>query len=511
MNTAIRVLGSGLLMLMLAGCPPLPPVGAPVSVTVDNSSVTTQPQVNRLVVGTNTQWIHSGDGLLLPNSLSFAPQVLARATDLAPTMVRYPGGTLTDAYRWQTGIGPLASRGQSINAFSGIPATVFFGTVEMLNLSRILGAEPLISVNTVTGTASEAADWVRFVNIDQPATGAGLPIARFWEIGNEPYLRNENQPQFTRTPAEYLVALNSFVPAMQAVDPSIQVGLPLVSPNVERFLTPPYDTYNATVLNGRTVPLGYVAVHNAYLPFTFTPGAPANNQLNVAFSAAATASMRDLDALKLRMLASGLDVPFAITEYSPLVTLGRSSDNLINSPAGALYIADLLTLYAARDDILSANHWSLVGNGFFGAIGFNATMRPAFTMLRELSRDLRGARLPIAVATPTFDAPEFGVVPATNGVPLVSGFACTDAGRVRVVLINRDVTASHPTTLNFASAVNGGGEKRTYAAHGTALMAFSSGGGGAPTFVAEAVGALQGTPLSLSLAPQSVTVIDLAL
>jgi hypothetical protein len=124
--------------------------------------------------------------------------------------------------------------------------------------------------------------------------------------------------------------------------------------------------------------------------------------------------MRDLDALKARMRTYGLNVPFAITEYSPVVTLGQSSDQLMDSPAGAIYIADLVTQSAARDDVLMANHWSLIQNGFFGAIGFNGALRPQFVVLRELGRALRGVRLAVSVTAPGFDAPAVGLQPAVQ-------------------------------------------------------------------------------------------------
>lgn len=484
-----------------------PETGAPVTVHVDNAAAAVQPAVNRRVLGSNNQWIFDGDGLLQSGSLDFKPDILAKVLDLAPTVLRYPGGTLTDAYHWQRGLGPLASRQQNVNAYDGSSQLTAFGTLEFQQLVKALGAEALISVNTVTGSADEAAAWVRYTNIESPAPDAGFAPVRYWEIGNEPYLANDGVPSLSRTPAQYLQALNAFVPAMKAADPSIKVGLPLAAPNFARFYSAPYSSYNQTVLGtGRTAVVDFVAVHNAYLPAAYA-GRPDDNALSLAFAAGATQAMRDLDALKTEMLAHGLDVPFALTEYSPLVTIGQSSDNLMDSPAGALYIADLLTQWATRDDILMANHWSLIENGYFGAIGFNGALRPQFIVLRELSRTLRGVRLPVSVEAPSFDAPEVGFQPAVAGVPSVSAFACHDAGRLRIVLINRDAKARHTTAVSFTAALTGTVTRRSYEAFGRALNAFPDGNG--PNFEARSTATAQGSNLSVELAPQSITVLDI--
>jgi alpha-N-arabinofuranosidase len=502
-RTTRTILGTAALLVpLLQACDPV--VGEAVTVVVDNAAAGSAPAVNRLVLGSNTEWIYNGDELLQPNSTTFDATSLARAVDLAPTVIRYPGGTLTDAYHWAQGVGPVAARGQNVNAYGGDPQTTYFGTVEMQQLAQAVGAEPLISVNTSTGTAAEAADWVRFTNVEEPAAGAGFPPVRFWEIGNEPYLKNE-RPELVRTPDQYLAAFNEVVPAMKAVDPTIKVGLPLTTPNLQRFYAPPYATYNETVLSGRTAPVDFAAVHNAYLPFAYN-GRPADDQLYLALAAGATASNRDLDALKAVLQSHGLDVPFALTEYSPLVTIGQPSDNLMDSPAGAIYIADLVLQWAGRDDILLANHWSLINNGYFGAIGRGGALRPQLTVLRELERDLRGVRLPVAVTAPTFNAPEVGVQPATADVPTVTAFATSEGARQRIVLINRDAAASHATTVRFTAPVTGTVAQRTFAAFGSALTAYPD--GGAPTFTASTLGPIDGTQLSVDLPPQSITVLD---
>jgi hypothetical protein len=89
----------------------------------------------------------------------------------------------------------VASRGVNWNANSvSFPPiyneTVLFGTVEMLSLvegitGQNVPSEPLITVNTLTGTPQEAADWVRAINVDgfiSPYTGLRFPNVTYWYI-----------------------------------------------------------------------------------------------------------------------------------------------------------------------------------------------------------------------------------------------------------------------------------------------------------------------------------------
>src|SRR5262249_37900203 len=51
--------------------------------------------VNRLLLGGNVQWIDRGDGLLNTDGSGFDPEMIKLVEDLAPTVIRYPGGSLT--------------------------------------------------------------------------------------------------------------------------------------------------------------------------------------------------------------------------------------------------------------------------------------------------------------------------------------------------------------------------------------------------------------------------------
>src|SRR5262245_6354489 len=90
--------------------------------------------VNRLILGSNVQWVDRGDGLLTSDGTQFNPQALKMVEDLGPTVLRYPGGVLSDTFDWRAGNGPTRSRGTSENYFNRQRQPVLFGTGELLAL-----------------------------------------------------------------------------------------------------------------------------------------------------------------------------------------------------------------------------------------------------------------------------------------------------------------------------------------------------------------------------------------
>ncbi|MBI5085791.1 MAG: alpha-N-arabinofuranosidase [Acidobacteria bacterium] len=127
------------------------------------------------------------------------PDLLQSLRNLAPSFIRWPGGSFASTYKWKEGIGPYVSRGYHPNLFWGGYSDYFgFGTDEFLGLCRKLNSDPLI-VLAAPGTESEqveyAMDWVRYLN-DPPATDWGrrraanghpeLYNVRLFQIDNEP-------------------------------------------------------------------------------------------------------------------------------------------------------------------------------------------------------------------------------------------------------------------------------------------------------------------------------------
>lgn len=108
------------------------------------------------------------------------PEMVEMARALKTPLVRF-GGNYTSGYHWRDGVGPLDKRVSMLNQSWGMPEYNHFGTDEFLRFCRLIGSQPQIALNLGTGTAEEAADWVKYVNDKWNAGSGGL----WWELGNE--------------------------------------------------------------------------------------------------------------------------------------------------------------------------------------------------------------------------------------------------------------------------------------------------------------------------------------
>ena len=133
--------------------------------------------------------------------------------------VRYPGGSYSDIYHWQTNTvdgGGFVAPNTSFDTF--------MGTV------RAAGAQPVITANYGSGTPAEAAAWVKYANVTK---GYGV---KYWEVGNEQYGNGEygskweNDTHSSHSATTYANNLLQYVSAMKAVDSSIKIGAVLTTP-----------------------------------------------------------------------------------------------------------------------------------------------------------------------------------------------------------------------------------------------------------------------------------------
>jgi alpha-L-arabinofuranosidase len=106
------------------------------------------------------------------------PEMIELSRALKTPVVRF-GGNFTSAYHWRDGVGPMDKRVSILNLSWGMPEYNHFGTDELLQFCRLIGAEPQIALNLGSGTPEEAAEWVQYVN--QKWGQGGL----LWELGNE--------------------------------------------------------------------------------------------------------------------------------------------------------------------------------------------------------------------------------------------------------------------------------------------------------------------------------------
>jgi alpha-N-arabinofuranosidase len=422
-----------------------PPQAEPLRFELDVDVRAPGTPVNRRVLGSNVQWVDGGDDLLGPDD-RLDPRMLALVRELGPTVLRYPGGAQSDAYHWERGVGPMAARGLAEHVNARTQQRVRLGTREFLEVCEAAGAEPLLTANLATGTAAEAAAWMKAIDVDgmtSAATGRRLPRVAFWELGNEPYLTQE-RPDLALTPQAFAGRVDAFVRALRAIEPDARIGVPLTMDRRNGVPVTHVPGFTRQVLDGLAERIDFVSVHDAYMPFAGAQASPA--ELYWGAMAATRSVQADMDAMRavLRAWRPQAALPLAVTEYSALFTLGAgATDAWVAAPVAALYAADALRLFASRDDVLLANQWSLSGNWYFGAIHSRRFPRPVDLAMRWMGAALRGERVaPAAMRADTVSTPSVGRAGAVAALPLVEAFATREhAGAAtvwRIALVQKD-------------------------------------------------------------------------
>ncbi|HEU5077972.1 MAG TPA: alpha-L-arabinofuranosidase [Opitutaceae bacterium] len=182
---------------VLAAIPP----PSSVNVTVDfNSSVR---RVDPRVFGVNTAIWDGSFGT--PTTAGLLKEIKIQA-------LRYPGGSASDEYHWQTNMseGQTFQWATNFDTFAGI--------------AKGTKADVFITVNYGTGTPEEAAAWVRYSN-KQKHYGF-----KFWEVGNENYGTWEaDKNTRPNDPVTYATRFKDYYNQMKSVDRSIKVGAVVVT------------------------------------------------------------------------------------------------------------------------------------------------------------------------------------------------------------------------------------------------------------------------------------------
>lgn len=298
----------------------------PSTVTVTVNEASRLARVPMTALGVNTAvW----DGDLMDSAI---PGLLR---NLHATMLRYPGGSTSDVYNWETNTAPGSY------AFPQNNFTNFMGLV------RKAGAQPIITVNGGTGTAALAAAWVKDANVTHHYG------VRYWEIGNELYGPWE-AGNFANDPAGYAEKASTYIQAMKAVDPSIQIGVDLIAPGTYSHSA----EWNTTVL-GTLAKLGtlpdFVIVHW----YAQNPGGENDRALLASTEQIGTM----MSTLRQQLSPYGKSLPVFVTETNSVSSNpGRQTTSLTNALFLANDILDWLQSGASNVDWWALHNGATAGN-----------------------------------------------------------------------------------------------------------------------------------------------------
>jgi len=172
------------------------------------------------------------EGSPLSESNGFRKDVLQAVKELKPTIIRFPGGTVTKIYHWEDGIGDENKRPPRKNLIWGGIIDNHFGTAEFIEYCHEIGAEPFLVVNMATGTPEEASNWVEYCNGTGDTFYANLRRShgyekpfnvKYWGIGNEESaVPDAGKDQKV---SKYIEDGWQFVKLMKLQDPTIKITL----------------------------------------------------------------------------------------------------------------------------------------------------------------------------------------------------------------------------------------------------------------------------------------------
>jgi hypothetical protein len=413
--------------------------------------------------------------------------------------MRYPGGSYSDIYNWQTG----TAAGNGYVA----PGS---GFASFMTTAKAVGAEPIITVNYGTGTPALAAAWVS-------AAASGSDGVKYWEVGNEVYgngtyganweadahcdtspsggpvtIGSEPSQTYNCGPGTYAAGVAQYISAMHAANPNAKVCAVLTTPGfwpdgVTNAQTSP-QPWNQTVLTHLGPATQCVIVH--YYP----GGSSAAGMLTDPADIAGIVSTLRSEITQYAGISNAASVPILVTETNSTIDM--------DTQPGALFAADMYLTWL-ENGATNVDWWN-EHNGAGTISTVNGVTDYGDQGILSNGSSSSGTTEP-PVETPF--APYYGVemltklgspgdelVTASSGNALVRVHAVRSAGSSLNVLIdNEDPSNSYTVSLGYNGFTpNGSPTVYTFANNATSITS-----------------ATQSSTSSVTVPPYSLTVVHI--
>ncbi|MCO5193776.1 MAG: hypothetical protein M9930_10915 [Anaerolineae bacterium] len=290
--------------------------------------------------------------------------MLDAAFDSGIKVVRFPGGAWGDR-----------------NELKPYQIDAFFNFVNQIGPD---GAGVTINVNLRDGTPEQAAELVRYVNIEKEYG------VEYWAIGNEPTLfaaeleiagraDDYDTEQFNR---EFRV----FAEAMRAVDPSIK----LIGPELHQF--GPVENSNPKDSAGRDWMIEFLKANGDIVDVVSfhrypLPGSNPNGVFTFEDLQRQSYEWEHTFAYLNALIAeyTGRDIPIAITEVNSYWSPATQGEVTPDSHYAAIWFAELLG-QAIDSDLFMVNHWLLAQAGTGHGMIDRSDVRPSYHVFQLFRR-----------------------------------------------------------------------------------------------------------------------------
>lgn len=385
-------------------------------------------------------------------------------------ILRYPGGSTSDTYHWQdNSTNPnVAGLPEASNSFDNFMTQVAGPAHAAVMITVNYGSN---AAGTGGGDPQEAAAWVKYANVTR---GYGV---KYWEIGNEIYGNGyygahwETDLHSDHSPAAYADNALTFIHAMKAADPTIQVGLVLVPPGAWPEGRGPQD-WNRTVLARACDAADFVSIHW----YAQNPGHESDPGL-LASVRAIPRAMRALRAQMVRACGTrGAQMPVMLTETN---SVSSSPGKQTLSPINGLFlIEDYLQWLSAG--VQNVSWWTLhngttngndsrklIGKsnvGDYGLLAYSNAPSPytSYTALRLVApllvpgsillpvKSTRGVIHAYAVKSPDGTVTVVAVNAGAKGKYRLAIHLAGSAAPVKATVTTYGVTSPHPATKHVS-------------------------------------------------------------
>ena len=239
---------------------------------------------------------------------------------------------------------------------------------QFMDFAHKVGATAMFNVRLLDGTPEQAAEMVRFTNIERKYN------VQYWAIGNEPTLYDSELKGRGETydTDRFNKEWRTFAEAMKKVDPTIK----LVGAEINQFSydTTPGATTNFSEwdekwfvdflkTNGDLVDI--VSFHRYPFPRSSRSGPPTKDELRQ--------NAQEWDkiishARELIHQHAGRDLPIAITEFNSAYDKSVGGEATPDSHYNAIWLADVLGRMI-KNGVFMANEWALTAKGGAGGLG----------------------------------------------------------------------------------------------------------------------------------------------
>ena len=297
-----------------------------------------------------------------------------------------------------------------------------------IDFCRQVGAIPTISVRLRDGTPQQAADLVRYANVEKQY---GVV---HWSIGNEPTLFAAELQTLGRADdydtEQFNTEWREFALAMKAVDPDIK----LLGPEIHQFNYD--DNFNPKDSAGRDWMIEFLKANGDLVDvvtFHRYPFPTSRDNPNVTIEELRQHTQEwEKTIIYLRGLIeenTGRDIPIAVTEVNTHWNNAVGGEATPDSHYNAVWLAEMLG-QLMRQDVFMVNHWLLTSHGGYGGWGLigRGELRPSYYVYQLYS--------------------QFGadLVYAASGVEDISIYAARrDDGALTLLIVNLADTEKQAT------------------------------------------------------------------